>query len=40
MEETTLALTEKNKEADKKWFAKYLPVEKQKIESLRVTTYK
>ncbi len=39
VEETTLVFSEKNKEANKKWFAKYLPVEKQKIESLRVTPY-
>jgi hypothetical protein len=39
IEETTLVFNEKNKEANKKWFAKYLPVEKQKIESLRVTPY-
>lgn len=39
VEETTLVFAEKNKEANKKWFAKYLPIEKQKIESLLVTPY-
>lgn len=39
IEETILVFTETNKEANKKWFAKYLPVEKQKIQSLRVTPY-
>nr|WP_314839369.1 hypothetical protein [uncultured Flavobacterium sp.] len=39
VEETTLVFNEKNKEANKKWFATYLPVEKQKIESLLVRPY-
>lgn len=39
VEEVIMIFSEKNKEANKKWFAKYLPVEKQKIESLRVTPY-
>jgi hypothetical protein len=39
VEETTLVFNEKNKEANIKWFAKYLPFEKRKIESLRVTPY-
>ena len=39
VEEVIMVFSEKNKEANKKWFAKYLPVEKQKIESLRVTPY-
>lgn len=39
VEEVIMIFSEKNKEANKKWFAKYLPVAKQKIESLRVTPY-
>ena len=39
VEEIIMIFSEKNKEANKKWFAKYLPVEKQNIESLRVTPY-